>query len=55
MSILGEDQRHAFFNEKNLLKKHDNEFIIKYYDHFQPDTRYVNCYIVTEYCQVNNK
>lgn len=45
MSNIGSDEnKKIFINELKLLQKQgDNEFIVKYFDYFQPDTRFSNC------------
>ena len=54
MSLLGKGiNEKIFLDELNLLQKQgDNDLIVKYFDHFQPDTRLDNCYIIIEYFQV---
>lgn len=53
--IRGKEKKEIFLKELKLLKKHgDSEFIIKYFDHYQPDTRVGNCFIVLEYFQVRH-
>lgn len=49
MSLI-DKQNVTYFKEIAILKRLNNEFVIRYFDHFHVDL-YCSC-IITEYCEV---